>query len=116
MALWIFQTLPDKLYSSCRKKNNLCLALCRVCNDYMRGANYSYTDENFALMEAFGLRRSDVGDVQVGAVDAPVGGEVLHCVALDVSLHGDQAAAKLQAHRALVWRGPAVSPQVLDHG
>lgn len=59
---------------------------------------------------------SDVGDVQVGAVDAPVRGEVLHCVALDVSLHGDQAAAELQAHCALVWRGPAVSPQVLDHG
>lgn len=69
-----------------------------------------------ASMEAFGLWGSGVGDVQVGAADAPVGGEVLHCVALDVSLHGDQAAAELQAHRALVWRGPAVSPQVLDHG
>lgn len=54
--------------------------------------------------------------VQVGAVDAPVGREVLHRVTLDVPLHGDQAVAELQAHRALVGRGPAVSPQVLDHG
>lgn len=37
-------------------------------------------------------------------------------VALDVSLHGDQAAAELQADGALVGRGAAVSPQVLDHG
>lgn len=37
-------------------------------------------------------------------------------MALDVSLHGDQAAAELQAHGALVGRGAAVSPQVLDHG
>lgn len=61
-------------------------------------------------------RGSDVGGVQVGAVDAPVRGEVLRCVALDVSLHGDQAAAELQAHGALVGRGAAVSSQVLDHG
>lgn len=59
---------------------------------------------------------SNMGDVQVGAVDAPVRGEVLHCVGLDVPLHGHQAAAELQAHGALVRRGPAVSPQVLDHG
>lgn len=49
-------------------------------------------------------------------VDGPVRGEVLHCVALDVSLHGDQAVAELHAHGALVRGGPAVSPQVLDHG
>ena len=59
---------------------------------------------------------SDVGGVQVSAVDVPVRGEVLHCVALDMSVHGDQAAAELQAHRALVGRSPAVSSQVLDHG
>lgn len=59
---------------------------------------------------------SNVRGIQVGAVDAPVRWEVLHCMALDVSLHGDQAATVLQAHRALVWSGPSVSPQVLDHG
>ena len=59
---------------------------------------------------------SDVWSVQVGAVDAPVRGEVLHCVDFDVSLHGDQAAAELQAHSALVGSGPAMRPQVLDHG
>lgn len=59
---------------------------------------------------------SDVWVVQVGAVDAPAGGEVLLRVALDVPLHGHQAAAELQAHGALVGRGAAVSPQVLDHG
>lgn len=37
-------------------------------------------------------------------------------MALDVSLHGDQAAAELPAHGALVGGGAAVSPQVLDHG
>lgn len=57
-----------------------------------------------------------MGDVQVGAADAPVGREVLHCVGFDVSLHGHQAAAELQANRALVGRRAAVSPQVLDHG
>lgn len=57
-----------------------------------------------------------MGDVQVGAANAPVGGELLQGVALDVPLHGDQAAAELQTHGALVGCGPAVRPQVLDHG
>ncbi|TNN68315.1 hypothetical protein EYF80_021498 [Liparis tanakae] len=51
----------------------------------------------------------------VGAVDAPIGREVLSCVALDVSLHSHQAVAELQAHCALVGRGPAVGPQVPRH-
>lgn len=59
---------------------------------------------------------SDVGDVQVGAVDAPVGGEILNRVALDVSLHAGQAAAEFRAHGAPVRSRAAVSPQVLDHG
>lgn len=59
---------------------------------------------------------SYVGDVQVGLVDAPVRGEVLHGMALDVSLHGDQAAAELQTHGALVGCSPTMGPQVLDHG
>lgn len=57
-----------------------------------------------------------MGRVQVGAADAPVGREVLHRVALEVSLHGDQAAAELQAERTLVRRCPSVGPQVFDHG
>lgn len=57
-----------------------------------------------------------MGGVQVGAVDAPVRGEVLHCVTFDVSLHGHQAAAELPAHVALIRCCPAVSPQVFDHG
>lgn len=59
---------------------------------------------------------SDVRDVQVGVADVPARGEVLLFVVLYVSLHGDQAAAELTAHVALVGRGPAVGPQVLDHG
>lgn len=59
---------------------------------------------------------SDVWDVQVGTVDAPAWREILHCMVLDVSLHGDQAVAELQAHCALVGWGPTVSPQVLNHG
>lgn len=59
---------------------------------------------------------SDVRDVQVGVTDAPAGGEILLVVVLHVSLHGDQAAAELTAHVALVGRSPAVGPQVLDHG
>lgn len=35
---------------------------------------------------------------------------------LDVPLHGNQAVAELQAHRALVGCGPIVSAEVLDHG
>lgn len=67
--------------------------------------------------EVAGLRAgSDVGAVQVRAVNAPVGGEVLGCVTFDVSLHGDQAAAELQAHRAPVGSSAAMCPQVLDHG
>lgn len=57
-----------------------------------------------------------MGDVQVGVVDAPVRGKVLQRVALDVPLHGNQAAAELQADGALVRRGPSMGPQVLDHG
>lgn len=59
---------------------------------------------------------SYVGDVQVGVVDAPVRGEVLHSVALDVPLHGDQAAAELQAHGALVGCCASMGPEVFDHG
>lgn len=54
--------------------------------------------------------------VQVGVANAPAWGEVLHCVIPNVPLHGDQAAAELQAHCAPVWRGPIVSAEVLDHG
>lgn len=54
--------------------------------------------------------------VQVGAADVPAGGEILHRVVLHVPLHGDQAAAELQAHRAPVGRRPVVSAEVLDHG
>lgn len=35
---------------------------------------------------------------------------------LNVPLHGDQVAAELQAHRALVGSCPIVSAEVLDHG
>lgn len=59
---------------------------------------------------------SDVWDVQVGTVDAPAWREILHCMVLNVSLHGDQAVAELHAHCALVGWGPTVSPQVLNHG
>lgn len=54
--------------------------------------------------------------VQVGVANVPAWREVLHRVALYVLLHGDQAAAKLQAYRAPVGRGPIVSTEVLDHG
>lgn len=57
-----------------------------------------------------------MGGVQVGAANAPVGGKVLHGVALDVPLHGDQAAAELQTHGALIGCSPSMCPQVLDHG
>lgn len=64
-----------------------------------------------------GLRfGSGVRVVQVGAGDAPAGGEILHGVVLDVPLHGDQAAAVLQAQGAAVGRRPVVSAEVLDHG
>ena len=55
-------------------------------------------------------------DVHVRAVDGPAWGEILLRVILDVSLHGHQAAAELQAYGALVGQGPTMSPQVLDHG
>lgn len=54
--------------------------------------------------------------VQVGAADGPVWGEVLQRVVLQVFLHGSQAATELQAGSTLVGCGPAVGPQVLDHG
>lgn len=67
-------------------------------------------------MEVSLSQDSNVGCVQVGAVDAPVRREVLHCVALDVSLHGNQAAAEFQADCTLIGRSPTMSPQVFDHG
>lgn len=54
--------------------------------------------------------------VQVGVANAPAWGEVLHLVVLNVPLHGDQAAAELQAYCAPVGRRPIVSAEVLDHG
>lgn len=54
--------------------------------------------------------------IQVGAADVPVWGEVLQRVVLQVFLHGSQAATELQADSTLVGCGPAVGPQVLDHG
>lgn len=68
------------------------------------------------LLRAGKTAGSDVWGVQVGVVDAPVGREVLLCVALYVPLHGNQAAAELQAYRALVGWSPAMGAKVLDHG
>lgn len=59
---------------------------------------------------------SGVRVVQVGVANAPAWGEVLHRMGLNVPLHGDQAAAELQAYGAPVGRGPVVSAKVLDHG
>lgn len=59
---------------------------------------------------------SDVAEVQVGLLDAPVRGYVLRLVAFHVLLHGGQAGAVLQADGALVRRGAVVGAQVLDHG
>lgn len=59
---------------------------------------------------------SDMGDVQVGAADAPVRGKLLHGMVPDVFLHGGQAAAELQTQCAPIRRGPAMGSQMFDHG
>lgn len=59
---------------------------------------------------------SDIAEVQVGLLYAPVWGDVFGLVAFHVLLHGWQAGAVLQADGALVGRGAVVGAQVLDHG
>lgn len=86
------------------------------CSNIINIHERHWINANFTYTVGSVLWASGVWVVQVGAVDVPIGREVLSCVALDVSLHSDQAIAELQAHCALVGRGPAVGPQVLDHG
>lgn len=59
---------------------------------------------------------SDVAQVQVGLLYAPVWRDVFRLVAFHVLLHGRQAGAVLQADGTLVGRGAVVGAQVLDHG
>lgn len=67
-------------------------------------------------LSSIALPASDIAEVQVGLLYAPVWGDVFGLVAFHVLLHGWQAGAVLQADGALVGRGAVVGAQVLDHG